>query len=381
MAYITGDNTLAVCTVILVLTWIGFWAEKTRLGKFAPGLIWIIVLGMVLSNLKITPFSSPVYTFISDYLVAAAIPLLLLKADFATILHSGRKVLLPFFFSVLGVILGAVIGYFILDLGDVGAKAAGVYTAVNIGGIMNFIAVSKSVAMTPAEISAALGAITISSTIGFFALVTIPSLSLAQRWLPSKIINEATERQTEPAAETNKDKPVEMKLTHIAGALALSFALFFVADTVSKALGLGQYNILFSTLFAIILANAMPRQLQKLKGEFELGLLLMYFYLSITGLSTDIFVFINHAFVLVVYGITIVISVFIVLLSFTKLFKIDLAEAITGCGAAIAGPVITVAFVSARGWKSMATPAIVTGVFGYAIANFIGVAITTLLAS
>tara|TARA_R110002073_G_scaffold52118_4_gene136022 strand:- start:899 stop:2032 length:1134 start_codon:yes stop_codon:yes gene_type:complete len=376
MPFISGDNILATLAVILFLAWFGFWADKTRLGKVTSGVVWIITIGILLSNLSITPYKSAIYDFIGQYMVSAAIPLLLLKADLRKVFRDSGRVMLPLVIAGAGVITGVLLGYFLLNLGEIGPKVAGVYTAGYIGGAMNFVAVAKSVNMSPAEFSAAISASSIVSVIGLMVLVAIPSIKLIQRLIPSNIMAQAET----PSTEQEQDAVIEMNLLHLSGALALSFGICTAASLLADTLGLGQYNILFITLLTIAVANTFPRQLHLLKGEFELGMLFMYIFFAMVGLSTNMTTFLDHAIILLVYGLLIITVQFIVVLTMAKLLKIDLAEAITGSGAAIVGPAVTAAVVSSKGWNSMITPAVMTGIFGYVIANFIGVALTALLA-
>jgi len=377
MPLISGDNILASLAIVLTLTWFGFWVDKTKLGKVTSGVVWIICIGILLSNLKVTSFDSPVYGFIGQYMVTAAIPLLLLKADLRKIFRDSGRVMLPLCIAAMGVISGVLIGFYILDLGEIGPKVAGVYTAGYIGGAMNMVAVAKSVNMSPSEFSAAIGAGSIVSVIGLMVLVAIPSMKFIQRHIPSAIMKDADELKG--SVEENNDDTIETKLSHLTGALALSFAICLASDALSKAIGLNQYNILFVTLITITVANIFPARLQHLKGEFELGMLFMYVFFAMIGLSTNLMTFIDNAVILLVYGLLMITIQFVVVLGLAKLLKIDLAEAITGCGAAIVGPAVTAAVVSSKGWTTMITPAIMTGIFGYVVANFIGVVLTSIL--
>ena len=63
----------------------------------------------------------------------------------------------------------------------------------------------------------------------------------------------------------------------------------------------------------------------------------------------------------------------------SQIFKVDLADAIVASGAALVGPAVTAAIAISRGWRNLITPGIMCGIFGYAIATFIGFAVTKLL--
>ncbi len=377
MSYIIGENILAVSAIVFFLAWLGFWIDNNRLGKVTSGVVWIITIGIIFSNFHLTPFESPVYDVIDKYLVITAIPLLLFKANLRKIFRDSGRVMITLIIAALGVISGVIIGYMVLDLGEIGPKVAGVYTAGYIGGAMNFFAVSKSVGMTPTEFSAAIGASSFVSVIGLLLLAALPSIGIVKRNFPSRIMDEAN-----VSGENNDNKKSavsEIKLAHMTGALSLSFSICLFSEYISNLIGLSQFNILFVTLFTVTIANLLPAQLGKLKGEYELGMVFMYLFFAMVGLKTNMTTFFDHALILFVYGMMIIIIQFVVVLTAARVFKIDLAEAITGSGAAIVGPAVTAAVVSSKGWPTMVTPAIMTGIFGYVVANFIGVALTTLL--
>jgi len=47
--------------------------------------------------------------------------------------------------------------------------------------------------------------------------------------------------------------------------------------------------------------------------------------------------------------------------------------------ACILGPAPAAALAASKGWRALVTPGILVGLFGYAVATFIGIAFTTLL--
>lgn len=63
-----------------------------------------------------------------------------------------------------------------------------------------------------------------------------------------------------------------------------------------------------------------------------------------------------------------------------KILRMDLAEVVVASLACIGGPVAPAAISASRGWRTLVTPGLMVGILGYAIANFIGVALARLLA-
>jgi uncharacterized membrane protein len=89
--------------------------------------------------------------------------------------------------------------------------------------------------------------------------------------------------------------------------------------------------------------------------------------------------FLDHAVSLFFYVIILLAVGIAVTMALSKILKLDLSEAVTGCGAAIVGPAATVAVVAGKGWNSMVSPAVMTGIFCHIAGNFIGITVATLL--
>jgi uncharacterized membrane protein len=374
MSMISEQNILALGAILFGLAWLGFWIDTTALGKKTSGVVWVIAAAMVLSNFKLIPFSGPSYDFVGGTLVPLAIPLLLFKADLRKIFRESGPVMLTFAIASAATVAGAVIGYYLFDLGEIGPKVAGVYSGAWIGGAVNFIAVSQAVEMTPTEFSVSIGASSMVSNIALLMLVAIPSITWITRQLPEHVGATAEEEGDEAHEQFTR-----FKLTHVTGAIALSFAICAVASALSNWLSMSQYNILFITVLTLVVANLVPKTLHNLEGDFDLGMLFMYIFFAAVGAGTDVSFFFSAALILFFYGMFIIIAHLVIVLFAAKLLKVDLAEAIVASGAALVGPAVTAAIATSRGWRSLVTPGIMCGIFGYVIGTFIGVSITAML--
>ncbi|MFT5484362.1 MAG: putative membrane protein [Halieaceae bacterium] len=375
MALISQDNVFALGAIIFALAWLGFWIDNHPIGQKTSGVVWVLVGGMVLSNFNIIPLASPVYGFVGGSLVPLAIPLLLLKGDLRKIFRESGGVMISFFIASMATVAGVVLGFFLLDLGEIGPKVAGVYAGGWIGGAVNFLAVSQAVEMTPTEFSVSISASSVVSIAALMLLIVIPSLGWITKWVP-ELVRKADEVAEQAAVKSDE---VPFRLTHVTGALAISFAICAAAQMIAAALAMTQYNILFITVITIAVANLFPQAMSKLEGEFELGMLLMYLFFAIVGAGTDATSFLADALVLFFYGMIIIVTHLALVLVAARFLKIDLAEAIVASAAALVGPAVTAAIAISKGWKHLVTPGIMCGIFGYVIATFIGVTITAFL--
>ena len=376
MSLISPDNTFFLGSVLFGIAALAFWVDAHPIGRKTSGVIWALGVSMLLSNTGVIPIQSPVYSFVGESLVPLAIPLLLLKGDLRRIFRESGGVMVSFLIASSATVAGAVIGFFLIDLGEVGPKAAGVYTGGWIGGAVNFLAVSEAVEMTPQEFSISISASSVVSITALMILIALPSLNWVMRLVPGSASDgTATAQMKSPQQETQPN----LKLVHITSALTLSFMICAFSELLATTVGRPQYSILFITVLTITVANLFPRMMDTLEGEFEVGMLLMYLFFVVVGAGTDAFSFLGSAVNLFFYGMLIILIHLTLVLIGARLFKIDLPEAIVASGAALVGPAPTAAIAISKGWRHLVTPGIMCGIFGYVIATFIGVTVTAVL--
>lgn len=382
MSYVHPDDALTLTTILLSLAWIGFMADASRFGKTVPGVLCILMLGMVLSNLHLTPFTSPVSNFVSEYVVAAAIPLLMIKSDLKRIFIQSGRVMLAFAAACVGIVIGVLASYFLLHPWHVAGKIAGVYAGAFIGGTISMVAVANSLKVSATEFSVATSASMIPSVLGLMALVALPAMGFVRRHMPAPPPEAADSTGKTPQGTLG---PATLHLTHLSGALALSFGICALARACAHEISAltghdqSQYFILYVTIVTIVVANIAPGPLRKLQGEFELGMLFMYLFFGVIGLGTNITAFLAHAVILFFFTILLLAVGIVISLLLSKLLRLNLAEAVTGCGSAIVGPAATVAVVAGKGWNSMVSPAVMIGIFCHMVGTFVGIAVGMLL--
>ena len=375
MPIISADNVFGLGAVLFGLAWLGFWIDQHPIGRKTSGVVWVLVAGMLLSHFRIIPYEAPAYDFVGGYLVSLAIPLLLFKADIRKIIRESGKVIVTFLVASAATVIGAVIGFYLLNLGEAGAKVAGTYTAGYVGGAMNFLAVSQVVQMSKTEFASALSASSFVSIIALLMLITLPSIRWLVRFLPA---SDRAGGSAVGAAEPVSQRP-RISLRHLTGAIALSFGICAASAVIGETIGQTQYNILFVTILTIIVANLFPRAMEALQGEFEVGMILMYLFFAMVGSSTNFTEFAGPALHYFLYGMFIIVLHIVIVLGMARLMKVDLAEAIVASGAALVGPAVTAAIAISQGWRTLVTPAIMVGVLGYVIGTFVGVAVATFL--
>lgn len=376
MPSIAPDNYFGLLTVMWGLVWLGFWSERNRIARKVPAVVWILVLAALLSNTGLIPFKSPLFEFIGGYIMPLAIPLLLYKATFARILGESGRVLPMFFIGVLSVCLGAVVGYYVLDLGPYGAHISATYAAAWIGGMTDMVAMAEITKIPNDVFAIAVSASAPVSVIGLAILVSLPSSKFIRRHIPSPIIDEI---EADTGGNGAAEDAVPLDLAHMAGALALSAAICLAGQRIAAWSGFENYSLFIITLITALLANVLPGPLRAIKGDFELGMFAMYLFFAMIGAGIDATAFVTSAPVFFVLGMLIILIHIAVVLLVAKVLKFDLAESIIGSGANIVGAAAAAGIATSKGWTRLVTPAIAMGMLGKAIANFFGVLLFRML--
>jgi uncharacterized membrane protein len=230
--------------------------------------------------------------------------------------------------------------------------------------------------MTEAEFTTAISASSFVSILALMMLIAIPSVRWIVKFVPLSTVDTLASHEKEALQE---EKRPRVRLRHITGVLTLSFGICAVSSAIGDFTGYTQYNILYVTVLTILVANLFPKTMAELEGEFELGMIFMYLFFAMVGSSTNFTGFAGEAFTLFIYGMLIIFIHITIVLVAAKLLKVDLAEAVVASGAALVGPAVTAAIAISQGWRTLVTPAIMVGIFGYVIGTFIGVAVSGLL--
>lgn len=371
---LSSDDTFALLSVLLGLAAFGFWVEKTRLGQLMSGVILVIIAGLALANLRVIPFAAPLYDLVWDYAVPLAIPLLLFKADLRRLLPETGPLLLSFAVAIAGTLAGVAAGVQLIALGPETPKIAATLGASWIGGSMNFAAVSQALEMhDEALLSAMAAADNVGGTLFLLLLVSLPAVGILRRFIPSPLIEEAHSRAERE--EEEEETALTLNMLHLALLLFLSAVCCFLGYGLASLLGIAQFGVLFITIFALLIANLFAKQMMRLHGDFQLGMLFMYVFFGVMGAGADIMEMIDKALPIFVFtGIMAGVHLSVVLTA-AKLLRLDLAEALLASNAVALGPATAAAMAASQRWRTLVTPAVMLGVLGYAMANFIGVAL------
>ena len=380
MSLISPNETLQIAGILTGLAAFGFWVETTAIGRKASGVLIILCLGVLLSNIQIIPHSADAYGVVGSMLVPLAIPMLLFRADLKQVFAEVGPMLKAFIASALVIAVSIIVLTLAFDFGEYESKVAGTLAGSYIGGSLNFVATAQAVQLDdPNHYVAALTADTIGAVLFLILLMVMPALAFVRRLMPSRYYSEAGVNLGTEAGqqETASAKPFD--IAGLAAAMATSFIICALADLISAKLGQESYSILIITILALLVANFMKPLVKRFNSEFEVGTFFMYMFFVTIGAGADIATIAGVALPYVVLICLAVAMFFVLILVVGRVLRLDLAELMVAANACILGPATAAALAAGQGWKDLVTPGMLTGILGYSVGTFIGVAVTKLL--
>ena len=380
MSLIPADNDFAMWAVMLLLVALVFKLEKTTIGQKISGTIMIITFGAVLANFKVISPSNNVFTSINTIGVPVAIVLLLFNANLKKIFAESGPTLIAFIFGAIGTTVGTFLGVFLLPLGEFEAELAAIFSATFIGGSANFVGVANAIEFNePSIMTVSIAADNVVGVSFMALLLAIPSI----KFMTKKFGYDPNTTQYDDDAEQLSEDEKPFSIERAVGSLGIAFLIVTISHYLSLLLvdvipwllniGAGSVRLLLISVLTVLMATYAHDRVTKLTEAFPIGIAIMYMFLGAIGASVDIPTMIESGLLYALFAFIILSTHLVIILILCKLFKIGLPETLIGSNACILGPPTAAAMAGSMGWKSLVTPAVLCGTFGYATANFIGV--------
>ncbi len=371
---IPADNDFALWAVLIGIAAFGFWCERHPFGKKYSGVMLLITVAILLSNLRVIPSQAPAYEAVWQYLVPIAIPLLLFQADMRRIFSEAGKTLIAFVIGAATVVAGVFVAVALIDLGAEENRLAGIFTGTYIGGSLNFAAVAAVTEFRDESLlSAAFAADNIITNLHLLVIIALPGIAWVGRLFPSH-------RDADAMPEAANDEAVhripDLDMAGLLFSFALAFALAALGNWISGLVERPQNAILVTTLLALCVATFGGRRVAAgLTGSYLTGTALLFVFLATIGASADVWRLVETAPILFLFALIVVSVHFLALLVVGRVFRLDIAELCIASAVCIGGPASGPAIASAKGWRDLVIPGVLAGSFGYAIGSFVGVSV------
>jgi uncharacterized membrane protein len=293
---IAPNDHFTLWAVLLASVAFGLYGEKKKWFGSIAGIVVTIILMSLLAMFHVVPSASddkiavPVYDFIFKYLIPIAIPLLLFNANLVKIVKESGRLIIIYLLGALGIVIGAIISFYIVNLGEEGFKVAGVFIATLVGGSVNFVAAAETLDFSTSSLFATTIAVD-NFFIHFYIvfLFMVPSLSLLKKYFPDYTEKAETEAEKLENAQ-NKAKGDLESITYSLSIAAIVAALGFWISPIIKDFFHTKINItiLVITLIITLAANIFPKTLRKFeKTAFSIGMFFLYVFLAVVGAAAN----------------------------------------------------------------------------------------------
>jgi uncharacterized membrane protein len=366
------DHYLLLAAIAAIVA-VGIWIEtKPRFAQF--GILFILLGAALLAAIGVLPRSAPLYSIGLEFFLPLAIPMLLFKANILQIWRESGRLVLAFTCAVVATALGTAIALTIVSPGPDSFVWAGVITAGFVGGSANTAAVADAmdVATDPY-----LGVVVAGSYLTGLTYMALLLAAPGVQWLWKFFgASHPVRSDSSPSARTDQRN---INALSVSMTLALSAAIVAVGQLALEATGVGAVKYLVITLASVAIASLFPNRMSKLDGHYEIGLILIYIFFAVLGAQVDFSIAFDAQGQSVVLFCSIVLVIHILaLVLLGRLFRLSAAEIAIASNACILGPPTAAAMAVSRKWYSLATPGLLCGLLGYAVANLIGIAIASL---
>ncbi len=374
-------SKLLQLTFIILFPALTIYLEKHyKIFKLLSPILLCYIVGIISANIPFITLDKKMLSLITEVSISLVIPLLLFSSNFIKWLKQAKKAILSFFLGVTGVIISAILAYFLFrtqieESRQASAMMIGVYT----GGTFNMSAIGIAL-----EVKKELFILLNSADIFFSGIYFIFLITVAQRFLLMFLpeyksvegvivddnVNELVFRRLSLAKK--------IKLILISFLLAVFIVVIAVCISwIIKKDIVAPIVILVITTLGI--AFSFNSKVQKLKGAYESAeYLLLVFAVAMGGMadfselikaSSEIFYF---------CGVVVICSVVLHYL-LAAIFRIDTDTVIITSTAAIFGPAFIGPVAKGINNREVIVSGITMGLVGNAVGNYLGLAVAWIL--
>jgi uncharacterized membrane protein len=276
--------------------WVAARPHLQKLFRVTPAVIYVYFVPMLATTAGITPSVSPLYDWMSAYLLPFALVLLMISVDLPAIGRLGGRALVMVMAGTLGIVVGGPIAYLLFKgmLPENAWMGMAALSGSWIGGTANMLAIAESVG-TPESVFGPI--IVVDTVVGYGWMGVLLLFSGYQAWFDRR-----TNASTTAIEETNQ-RLAEMDTSREpidTGNAAIMVGVGFGGAVAAVVLGdtlpqLGDPTVISHTTWAVLivvtggllLSFSPVRRLER-SGASPIGYAALYLLLSGIGAQADL---------------------------------------------------------------------------------------------
>ncbi|MFQ5676270.1 MAG: DUF819 domain-containing protein [bacterium] len=375
------SNPVAVLFILAAVVYVSLKLEERSsvFRKLGAALVGIL-LGMVLSNVGLLPGNSPAYEFLVGPGVSASVVLILLSVDIRSIRNAGPVMLKAFAIGAVGTAIGSMLMAALLfpAIGPETWKLSGQFTGTYTGGGMNFAALAQALHTDNDLFTAAIAADVLVTAVWLIACLVAPLL------LGNKVENTSQPVDAASPPETgdltlekslySSGRPVSLE--HFAALTGLTIGAMVFAEKLASWFSFLP-EVLWLTTIALCVAQ-IPA-VKKMSGGAMLGNYMLLLFLASNGAQSVVANIIKVGHSVLFYAMGTVAIHGLIIFSIGRLLRIDAGTLAVASQANVGGPASAMALASARGYANQVLPGVAAGLLGYAVGNYLGLAVASVM--
>jgi len=346
--------------------------ESSGATKLISPIIWCYAIGMLLGNLLFIPINDAVNDNVTQITILLALPLLLVTTNIKAWLKTAGQSLMAFGIALIAIFISSLVSaWLFVDLplkAESAAMLAGVYT----GGTPNMASINTAL-NAPKQLFVLLNVTDLVFSFLYLVFLTSVSLKVLAVFLPNDEFNVDTKGEL-------KKPEVAFSFQSILKSLAVAIIIVAVS-LLSVWLLFGQMRLVWIILFltSLSIVASFKASIRNLPFSYPMGDYLLLVFSVAAGLMADFTELANASITVFLFnGFLFLLNLFIFYL-LCYLFKINATVSVISSTAMVFGPAFIGQVATAIKRPDMVFTGISIGIMGYAIGNYLGILIATIV--
>ena len=367
--------------------------KKFKILKTIGAITLCFAAGFIYSMLPIN-YDKKLFETLSSVLVAISIPLTLFSFDILSIKKLAKSTIISFCLLIVSAIVVTILvsyGYltFTGDMKSAGALA-GMASGVYIGGTPNLFAVGKALLGEDAAIINLANILeSLFGGLFFFAMISVLKI-FYHKFLPKK---ETGIENKDEINEISKQTDTEYDYSLMPKTKKDTKQTILVCLLAVACLGLGALlEILINgnmsgSLYIMIVVSVLGiafsfvKPIRETKGIYQISQYLILVFSLGLAMAVDFSSLASEVLPIFLFFVTDELLISVVHFVLCKIFNIDGGTAIITLVAGLYSPPFIAPVANAYDDRNLIVPGVICGIFGFIIANLIGIGIGTLFVS